>query len=114
MSNNNNNASMPNQLAVNLTVSFAVVKPAALLARQVAPTTANLKSYLAYNINHVYFYLHRQIQYYINSIYILGNQLAAFVKVVKLCNKAQQLTSLRLETNDKLLQATYTLASSVA
>ena len=87
MSNNNNNASMPNQLAINLAISFAVVKPATLLARQVAFTTINLKGYLAYNINYVYFYLHRQIQYYINSAYILGNQLAVFVKVVKLCNK---------------------------
>ena len=88
MSNNNNNASAPNQPAINPAVSPAVVKHTALLARQVALTTANPKSYLAYNINHVYSYLHRQIQYYINSTYILSNQLAAFVKVVKLCNKA--------------------------
>ena len=52
---------MPNQPAVDFAISFAVVKPTALLARQVASTTANPKSYLAYNINHVYSYLHRQI-----------------------------------------------------
>ena len=61
MSNNNNNASMLNQLAIDLAISFIVVKPAILLARQVAPTTANLKGYLAYNIDYIYFYLHRQI-----------------------------------------------------
>ena len=79
---------MPNQPAINLAIGFAVVKHAALLAKQVAFTTANLKGYLAYNINHIYSYLHRQIQYYINSAYIPSNQLAAFVKAVKLCNKA--------------------------
>ena len=44
MSNNNNNASMPNQPTVNSAISFAIVKPATLLAKQVAFTTANLKS----------------------------------------------------------------------
>ena len=52
---------MLNQLAIDLAISFIVVKPAILLARQVAPTTANLKGYLAYNIDYIYFYLHRQI-----------------------------------------------------
>ena len=61
MLNNNNNASTLDQPAVDLTVSLAVVKPAALLARQVALITANLKGYLAYNIDYIYSYLHRQI-----------------------------------------------------